>query len=94
MKELVENGWLSEDEKEGLNGYVLYQDECSGVVSESVKHANKPHTMLNHSTILSSSYQKKPFLANSQTLISYDDTASSVRKAKWARHTGLSGIFL
>ncbi|KAG0147314.1 hypothetical protein CROQUDRAFT_715110 [Cronartium quercuum f. sp. fusiforme G11] len=64
FKELIENGFLSEDEKEGMNGYVLYQDECSGV----------------------------PFLANNMTLISYDDTQSSVRKAKWARESGLSGI--
>lgn len=65
VKELIDNGFLSKSEKEGLNGFTLYQDECSGV----------------------------PFLASNSTLISFDGTQSSVNKAKWARESGLGGIY-
>ncbi|KAA1083695.1 hypothetical protein PGT21_004191 [Puccinia graminis f. sp. tritici] len=64
-QELVESGFLSEDESSGGNGYTRYYDDCSG----------------------------EPFLASNTTLISYDDTASTVAKVKYANSKGLAGVF-
>lgn len=33
VTELISNGWLSPDQKTGLNGYKYYLDACSGEVS-------------------------------------------------------------
>jgi hypothetical protein len=33
VTELISNGWLSKDQKKGINGYTRYYDSCSGQVS-------------------------------------------------------------
>jgi len=64
-RELIENGFLSEDERKGGKGFTRYYDECSG----------------------------EPFLASDTTLITYDDTESTVAKVEYARSKDLGGIF-
>ncbi|KAI9614921.1 hypothetical protein H4Q26_009319 [Puccinia striiformis f. sp. tritici PST-130] len=64
-RELVQDGYLSQDETSGGKGYTKYYDECSG----------------------------EPFLASDTTLISYDDTESTVSKVVYAKSKGLGGIY-
>ncbi|EFP90066.2 uncharacterized protein PGTG_15914 [Puccinia graminis f. sp. tritici CRL 75-36-700-3] len=65
VNELVDAGFLSDDETSGGKGFTRYYDACSG----------------------------EPFLASNSTLISYDDTESTVSKVIYAKSKGLAGVF-
>ncbi|WAR60220.1 hypothetical protein PtB15_9B157 [Puccinia triticina] len=65
VKELVDSGFLSNDEATGGKGFTKYYDDCSG----------------------------EPFLASNSTLISFDDTKSTVSKVVYAKSKGLAGVF-
>lgn len=65
VSELVERGFLNEDQTSGGNGFTKYYDACS----------------------------EEPFLVSNSTLISFDDTESTVAKVVLAKTKNLGGIY-
>jgi chitinase len=92
--ELISNGWLSKDQKTGLNGYKRYFDECSGTVCSYPLTHDCPLSPDQRLMPLSFHRPQQPFLTNGKYFITYEDQVTSVTKAKWADKQQLAGIFL